>query len=88
MQQSHFAEINPFTQRDFVARRMSHVFVASCKRALSRFHLELVFYYFFFVLIVSYLAELMKKTEKFRCARKIPSSVKQILDVNKWHLKI
>ena len=36
MQQSHVALISPFiTQRDFVAHRMSHVFVASCKRALN-----------------------------------------------------
>ena len=34
MQQSHVAQISPFTQRDFVARRIS--FVASCKRTFIR----------------------------------------------------
>ena len=33
MQQSHVAQISPFTQRDFVARCIS--FVASCKRTLK-----------------------------------------------------
>ena len=33
MQQSHVAQISPFTQRDFVARCIS--FVASCRRTLK-----------------------------------------------------
>ena len=35
MQQSHVAQISLFTQHNFVARRMSHVFVALCKRAFT-----------------------------------------------------
>ena len=35
MQQSHVAQISPFTQRDFVARRIFISFVASCKHTLT-----------------------------------------------------
>ena len=48
MQQSHVAQISPFTQRDFVARRIS--FVASCKRTFS---IPCLFFYDLFKIAMS-----------------------------------